>query len=95
MEQKEEIKKDVKKYAALDGIKSTPGGKILIESLQKDIISCVDEISTKYKSATHVELIALGAKLGERITILRTLNRASKNKKYAQEQLKFLTEESE
>jgi hypothetical protein len=93
MDRKEEIKKDIKKFASLDVVASTAGGKLLVSSLQKDITSCVDELSSKYKTASHIEIIAICAKLSEKITLLRVLNKAKKLKKIAQEELNFLLEE--
>jgi hypothetical protein len=93
MDKKNEIKEDIIKFSSLDAINNTSGGKILILSLKKDIISSIDELSSKYKTSTHIELIALLARLSERLTMLRVLNRAKDLKKMAQEELDFLLKE--
>jgi len=94
MSNKQDIINDIKKFDAISAVKETVGGKLLLNSLQKDVISCIDELSSKYKTATHIEMIALVAKLSERLTMLRVLNRSSKLKKLAKEELDFLTKEN-
>lgn len=93
MEKIEEIKKDIQKFSALEAVSSTTGGKILLKGLQKDIVSTIDEICGKYKTASHVEMIALSARLGEKLILLRVLNKAKKLKKLAQEELDFILKE--
>jgi hypothetical protein len=93
MTQKEDIKKEVKKYAALEAVAKSEGGKILIDSLQKDVVSAIDELAHKYKDASHMELIAIISKMHSRLLILRTLNRAGANKKFSKQELEFLIDE--
>jgi hypothetical protein len=95
MDKKEEVKKDIKKYSAIDAVSSTPGGKVLVTSLKKDITSTIDELTSKYKTSSHIEMIALCATLHARLTLLRVLNRAKKVKKLAQEELEFILKEEE
>jgi len=80
---KDEIKKDIKKYAGLEALSSTAGGKDLIEYLQSGFVSAVDMLISKYKSGKTDELIPLIAMMDEKLNLLRTLNRASTNKKLA------------
>jgi hypothetical protein len=93
MEKIEEIKDDIKKYSAIGAISSTPGGKIVIERIQKDIVSNIDELRSKYKTISHVEMIALCASLSEKLALLRVLNKSKKLKKIAEDELKFLLKE--
>jgi len=93
MDKKEEIKKDIRKFSAITAISNTEGGKILIESLKKDIISSIDEIINKYKNLPHIEMVAVCARLAERIILLRVLNGSKKLVKLAKEDLKFVLEE--
>lgn len=93
MDKVEEIKKDIKKFSAIDAISNTEGGKIIVKSIQKDVISSIDDLSSKYKTATHIELISLCARLSERLSLLRVLNKAKKLKKLAQEELEFILKE--
>ena len=87
---KDEVKTDIQKFSAIDAISNTIGGKIIITSLQKDVVFSIDELISKYKTISHIEMIALCARLSERITLLRVLNKAKKLKKLAQEEMKFL-----
>ena len=95
MDKKEEVKQDIKKFSSIMAVSATDGGKLLVKSLQKDIVSCVDELCGKYKTSTHIEMIAVTSKLSEKLTLLRVLNRAKKNRKVAQEELEFLLKEEE
>src|ERR1035437_9427453 len=90
---KEAVKDDIGKYSALEAVKNSEGGQLLIESLRKDIVSCMDSLASKYKDGSHTELIALCAKMSERMTLSRTLMRSSKNKRMAKEELKTVLEE--
>jgi hypothetical protein len=93
MNRQEEVKKDIKKYSSIEAITKTEGGQILVDSLQRDVVSSIDELCSKYKTASHIELIASCARLGERLALLRSINRAPKNKKSAREALEFLLSE--
>ena len=85
---KDEIEKDIKKYAGLEAVSGTAGGKDLIEYLQSGFVSAIDMLISKYKSGKTDELIPLIAMMEEKLNLLRTLNRASTNKKLALEALK-------
>lgn len=89
------IKQDIGIYSALEAVKNSEGGQLILASLQKDILSCIDTISSKYKDASHSELIALSAKLSEKLALFRTISRSPKNKKLALEELKVVLEESQ
>ncbi len=88
MSQKKETKKQLAKYSALEAVKNSEGGQQIIRDFEKNIMGCIDELATKYKTSTHIELIALIARMTERITILRLLNRSTNNKNLTVEELK-------
>jgi hypothetical protein len=90
---KKSVRKDIGNYSALESLKNTEGGKILINSLQKDIIGAIDAIVSKYKSCELNEMIAWAAKLSTSLAIYRSLNRATKNKKLALIELEALLAE--
>lgn len=87
------IKEDVKKMKALAAIPNTEGGKLLIDSLGKDIVNGVETLIGSYKEATDIKLRATIAKLQADLGLLRVLTRAEENSKVAQEALKNLLEE--
>lgn len=88
------VRKDIENYSSLEALKNSEGGQLLIGSLQKDILSCIDVISLKYKDSSHIELVAICAKLSEKIALFRTISRSSKNKKLALDELKLVLEEN-
>ena len=94
-EKTKEVKKDIKKYSSLEALQNTDGGKLLMTALKTDIGSCLDEISTKYKTASHAELLAVCAKFAANLALFRSIFRSSKNKKLALEELNAILEESE
>lgn len=92
-EQKKEIEEDIGQYKSIESLANLEGGKILITSLGKDIVSGIEIILSTYKQASHIELLAVIAKLQSDLGIYRVLKRAGRNKKMAQEELQKLLEE--
>ena len=92
---KELVQDDIGKASALEAVKNSEGGKILLASLQKDILSCIDILTSKFSTLSHIELVAFCAKLSERLTLFRAISRSSKNKKLAIEELDVILAESE
>lgn len=79
----EEIKKDIAVYTKIENVKNSPGGKLLIKGLQKDISGVIDNIATNYKTLNHIELVSLSAELSEKLEVLKKITRSSSNKKLA------------
>lgn len=88
------VKKDIKTYSALEAVKNSEGGQILLTALKKDIVACINKISSKYRISTHSELMAICAELSEKIAVFRTLSRSSSNKKMALEELQSILDEN-
>jgi hypothetical protein len=82
----EEIKKDLEKYSALSSLKDSEGGKILIEALESDCRSTIDELRIKCRELTHIEMVGLCLKLNEKLNILRILNNSQKNRDLVKEE---------
>ena len=78
---------DAERYAALDGVANSEGGKILIEGLSSDCVDAIEVIRGSYKTATHAELLALCATLDARLAVLQSLQRAATNKTLARERI--------
>jgi hypothetical protein len=93
--QKKSVQKDVKTFSALEAVRNSEGGQIILTGLRKDILATIDAIVVKYKEVSHPSLIALSAKLAEKLALYRTLSRSSKNKSDALAELKILLEEPE
>jgi hypothetical protein len=93
MSTKDEIKKEIGRQSSLEAVKLSEGGQLIIKSLKKDISGCLDELSLKYKTSSHTEIIACCAKLSEKIALYRVLEGSSKRKKIAIDDL--LAEEKE
>lgn len=89
------VKKDRGKAASLEALQNTAGGKVLIGVLKEDIASVVEELARSYRILSHIEMLALCAKLDEKLKVLKSLNRAPKNKKLCDEELERLLNEPE
>lgn len=82
-EPKKSMKEEIGKESALEATLKTEGGQRIMGALKKDIVSAIDEVCLKYKSASHSELIAIAAKLAERLSVFRLLHGSSRRKKIA------------
>lgn len=70
---------DADKYQSLLALQNLEGGIILLSALKRDAVSDVDNLISRYKEASHVELLALVASLDAKLQILRLINRAKTN----------------
>lgn len=87
MKQNNPIEEDIKTYSSLEAVKNSEGGKLILESLKKDIITGIDILSSKYKTATHIELLGTIASITEKLSLYRSISRSTKNKNLALEAL--------
>lgn len=92
MSDTKELKEDIKKYAKLQSLANTEGGKDLIKGLRADVITAIDSIGSSYLDAPEANLRALCARLKERIELLRVLYNAPKNKKFLTKMLDEILE---
>lgn len=82
---KEEIKEDIGKYAGIEGLANTDGGKELIANLEDSFMSVIDKLTSK---PNNEEIYSLIAELDITLKMLRVFNRAGKNKELALEALR-------
>lgn len=93
---KKDIEDTIRECAEIEAVANTKGGKKLIKNLETDIANAINSIAGGYKTLSHIELIAICATLSERLEILQTFFRASKNKKIASKDLEqFYPKEEE
>ena len=83
---KEEIQEDIKKYSSLEAVGKSEGGQIILKDIKQDIVSTIDQLAN-YKELSHIELIALCAGLSEKLTMMKIMRNAKKNKDMAIEAL--------
>jgi hypothetical protein len=95
MIEKEIVEKDLDKYASLESLALSEGGKILMDSLKNDIGTITDSILSRYKELPHIELIAHLANLKAKFDLYRAINRSSENKKLAKEELSRILAQEE
>lgn len=97
--QAETIKKDLKKYAALEAVALSEGGKILVDNLVVDILAGLDRLGSMYKGSTLDQLLPVIADIDNKRDILRVIIRSKKNKQLAYDaladELKRVEEEDE
>ncbi len=85
-ERLKELEEEIKLSSKIEETAKTEGGQELIKALGEDIVSGIDELRGKYRTATHIELIGIIARLSERLLIFRSLKRAEKNKRAAKKE---------
>jgi hypothetical protein len=90
---KDLARKDLKRFSALESVRNSEGGILLVASLKKDINSSLQEIAAKYKMLSHAELIGACAQLSERLSVYNVLLKASSNKKMVLKDLEELLAE--
>lgn len=88
------IEKDLEKYVALENLADSAGGKVIVDNLALDIIATAEALGVRYKTASHAELLGMCADLDNKLTILRLITRAKKNKELATDALKEAIEEA-
>lgn len=81
---------DINKYRALESLKDSEGGRILIASLKENIENVSKLLSVSYKSKTHAELMGLCAELESNFYLITALDNSSTNKKLAEDYLKHI-----
>jgi hypothetical protein len=89
----ESIENDIDKYAKLESLALSEGGVLLLDSLKSDVTNAVDTLIAKYKELSHIEMIAIIARLEARLSLYRSISRSSKNKKMAKDALKEIIRE--
>lgn len=93
MEDKElqEIKERAEGLLKISNLKESDGGKEMVKVLMADKMSIVDNLTSKYRTASQTELIAYIAKIEAIDDLLRELNTAE----YRYQELKAEYEDKE
>ena len=79
-EQLKNIAEDLKLYGDAEVFSRSAGGQKIIKSLEMDVLDATLLLTVKYKTAGHIELIALCAALETKIELLRRMTQAGKKK---------------
>jgi len=88
---KSEIEEDIKKYKAISAIANQDGGKLLIESLRKDIKRDIDIILSLF-DGEELKLRMAVVSLKKNLSLLKVLVGSQANFEMAQEALKSIDE---
>jgi hypothetical protein len=75
----EQVARDADAYAAVFALSTSEGGRILIESLRRDITASIDKLAAGYANLTEPVLRAECANLNVQLNVLRTLTRSKDN----------------
>jgi len=84
---KKEVTKDLGDFKSMSALKDSNGGKLLIKTLLKDTRSIINELTAIYKTASHIELVALISGMEAKLSIYNGLVQSDTNKELAQEVL--------
>jgi hypothetical protein len=82
---------DVDTQGALAAFNRSEAGDIVRKSLLENVAGAVDALSSNWRTASHQELMALCARLEDRIALLKTLSRAQSLKEAAEQALQEMT----
>lgn len=64
----------------LSTLSKSAGGKLLLETLSKDLVLSLDRLASNYKTMTHIEMIASCASLYNSLNMHRAISRATTQK---------------
>lgn len=84
------IIEDAERYASLESVANTEGGKVLSAAAMEDTLNAIESLAGSFRTATHAELIAHCAVLSANLNIFRTLKNAHRNKTEARAALQAL-----
>ena len=90
-----EIEKDLKEISEIEVFCQSEGGKTIIQSLLKDIVSSVDNLCVNHSKLTQQEFVAISAGMKANKDLLDVLTKAKGNKEYLDNLLKEALEKSE
>lgn len=85
-----QVEKDLEQFVSLDSIAQSEGGKLLVDRFSRDILGAMERLSMGYGKFTLQEFMAIGAEVREKLTMVRILTRAHKNREAAKERLEEL-----
>jgi len=80
------IEKEIEKYAEIEELSNTRGGKQLMDCLKSEIVEEIDNLISKYREKPE-ELVSIVARIDEKLYLLRKMTKASDNKQIALEAL--------
>lgn len=86
-EEIKEMQKDLKEVSAIDAFCQSEGGKTIVQSLLKDIISSVDNLCINHSKLTQQEFVAISAGMKSNKDLLDVLVKAKGNKEYLEKLL--------
>lgn len=94
-EEIKEMEKDLREVSAIDVFCQSEAGKILVQSLLKDIISSVDNLCVNHSKLTQQEFVAISAGMKANKDLLDVLVKAKGNKEFLDNLLKEALEKAE
>ena len=94
--EKDFIGNEIEKYSDLEALTNSDGGQLLIKGLEKDFMSIIHTLRSKYMTAELKDLLPLLAKLDIQLDLIEVLKGAAKAKNAEIEILKeILKKEAE
>lgn len=94
-EEIKEMEEDLREVSEIEVFRQSKGGKILVQSLLKDIISSVDNLCVNHNKLTHQEFVAISAGIKANKDLLDVLVKAKGNKEFLENLLKEALEKAE
>lgn len=81
-----EVEQQIADFKAIAAIAEQDGGKLIIQTVEKDVLSSIERLIS-LETATDTELRIAAMKLRVNLAMWRTLKRAPENQRLAEEEL--------
>lgn len=78
----------------LECLFQTEGGKTLVKILLRDVVLRVNSLQSMYRTATHIELVALIAEMDAHLSTAKSLLNAKEGKEILEAQFDEMIEEA-
>ena len=72
---------------SIKALADTEGGQLLIKLLMKDVVNKVNQLESNYRSASHIELLAIIAEMSVHLNTARLLIKSKENLDYLDKEL--------
>ena len=87
--------KELELYSLLGTLYDSASGKVLVETLAKQIAQTVNTLAMGYTTLTHIELLAHCASLKSDIDMINLLSSANENKTIVEEEVQKIMSNTE
>lgn len=89
-----ELQDQIEELTDLECLFTSPGGKTLVKILLKDVALRVNSLQSVYRTATHIELVALIAEMDAHLSTAKSLLNAREGREILEAEFDEMIEEA-